>query len=277
MKIKQTDMDENTLNECLFQIPFYIEGLRVRNYSFPDVHTFRERIKKTIRIDMSTVHQCANMLDYPQFLLFTFSDYEDILFSKQENIILPLSTLEVTDSIIERTLHWNNFIFHNNNNSLTWLIENDLPFLTQLIISFGYDINYKLNKAVLQQLSKNYFSSKNTSEFPYPNLFAIKNSGKLEIRKGLIQYIAGNSTCDNTQLLQLLYDYGCHILHTAIEFSLEEKLQVAAYIAHYIELCYSKNKETGLIPTTPPGSFLKKELLSYPAAKEWLEKNNFYK
>lgn len=273
-------MDEKhtflALNECISQIPLYLEGLGARKYSFPAPALFQERIRKILRIDINHISQCANVTEHPLFLLFTSPDYGNILFAKKENIIFPLSTTGVTDTVIERALHWNKFIIYTDNHSLTWLIENDIPFLTQLIISFGYDTNYKLNKAVLRDIANKYFVSKKPIEFTLADLFATRNRGKLEIRKGLIQFVAGNSTSRDNQLLILLYDYGCYVLQTKTKFSEEEKLQVATYIAYYIELCYSKYEETGLTSSNPPGSFLKKELLPYPGAIEKLEENNFY-
>lgn len=102
-------------------------------------------------------------------------------------------------------LHQNKFLFNDCDASLTWLINNDMEFLEMLITDFGYDKNDKINNAILNKICKKYFSYGQYKNIVFNNLFFKKDedSGKLQIRKGLLKTVEEKTNSNN-----LLYFFG---------------------------------------------------------------------
>lgn len=136
--------------------------------------------------------------------------------------------------------HWNNYTLNDNPDSFLWLIDNGFKhILKDLLFTFGYDKDNKLNKYILDEISQSSTDGYTIESFS--DIFAGRDlNGKLQIHKNLLKYMQENPTNDYAQMLFL---YGDYCLGDAAEpyFTKEERFKVAAYIAYYMRLIYIEN------------------------------------
>ncbi|MDR1348130.1 MAG: SH3 domain-containing protein [Prevotellaceae bacterium] len=183
---------------------------------------------------------------------------------------------------IKRLVHRNKYLFNDSKSSLTWLLLNDHDFLTRLVNVFGYDREPRINQMVLG----NVYKEENTS--PLVKLFAAKdiNTGKLQMREGLMQYIVDNTAVDDKKLLNMLYEYANLLLHSykdssykmfnTFGFTKSEKLKIVAYAGYYIELAYRNNGIKEVEKRLRKKSFLLNELAGNKELLHEIDKNNYY-
>lgn len=181
-----------------------------------------------------------------------------------------------------------------------------MDFLITFVKKFGYDSNPKINQVVLDSIYARYHKE---GEFGfekdpklYNNLFARKNdSGRLEIREGLLKTIVETTTMEETQNLTEMNHIGSGISlklsgllsgepdsPTNLRFSgfdNEELLQLLAYLCYYDELTFNKynilygySRQTPGAPEAWPPVKLLYEVLRFNRSMmvEHLKKHNYY-
>ncbi|MDH6309469.1 hypothetical protein M2451_003849 [Dysgonomonas sp. PFB1-18] len=177
-------------------------------------------------------------------------------------------------------IHLNKFIFNNSNASLTWLINNNIEFLTLLVTYFGYDKNGKLNKAVLRNIFKDYKMFDGTTDYSqFDDIFFKKDCNeKLSIRNGLLKTIEEETNSDNTMYIYALTDYISYFFGNPEQkgkYSLEELSQIFVNIAiveQQIRTSYFK-------PAAPEWNNRSHSYYisqKYPALLETAEKYNYF-
>ena len=267
--------DEPTMN---IGITLYNYWLKRNGFTFPSDADFTEKLKVFFNIETPYP---ANIVDHSNFFTYITprdedmmdyksfpegsewdSTYKNIYIVKKRNYIIILSELGTLAQLqengqyrtffSENILHYNKFLFNNNNASLTWLINNDIEFLELLIKEFNYDKNDKINEAVLNKIYIEY-SNKAIYEGKKETLiglFAKKNhSGKLNIHTQLMKYILNVTTKEDNKYLSLLEGFGYDLLSIhdteKIKESFTEKeiLQIVAYIAYFSQKAYDLHWE----------------------------------
>lgn len=136
--------------------------------------------------------------------------------------------------------HWNNYTLNDSSDSFLWLIENNFNHLLKdLLFTFGYDKDDRLNKYILDEISQSLTDGYTPESFH--DIFAGRDlNGKLRIHENLLKYMQEHPTDDYAQML---LSYGVYCLGEAAEpyFTKEERFKVAAYITNYMRLIYIEN------------------------------------
>jgi hypothetical protein len=191
-------------------------------------------------------------------------------------------------SNIERLVHRNKYLFNDSKSSLTWLIINDLEFLENLVRIFGYDKETQINKAVLSKIHSDYTKNQLEHFFYDENrlidLFAKKDcNGKLQIREGLLKYIADNTPFNNNELYTMMGEYGEILIRDydnseafRKSFTLKEQLKIVAYVGYYMELTRIKNNIKGFEENWERNTLLHNELGGNKELLEEIRRNNYY-
>ena len=283
---------EITEDDIKWEIPIVYNGLKKMGYHFVSDTLFYDRVKKIFGFTPQTGD--IAFVKHQDFFTYVFSQssYDDvnerresillneyflpenIFFVKKYNFIMPLPSYEFFGKIENGGLvvhqdgmeidfpkqylfHRNNYLFHDNQQSLTWLIQNDLDFLEILVREFGYDKNGRLNKAVLKNIYKQYSEDHNNKEYLQERRFKILKNlffkrdcyGKLQIRDGLMNTISEMTDKENTEYLDWMTEL---ITMIRIELSDRDKyeifasfdkqdfLKLLAYIDYYEELTFIK-------------------------------------
>lgn len=219
------------------------------------------------------------------------------MFSPKYNFIYRVESLALAVDVEDReyiacmwqaVYHYNKYIFNNSKTSLTWLINNDIEFLEQLVRVFGYGKESRINKAVLEKVSQKYFSTQPYSEDELRNLFAYKCSdGKVYIHSDLMHYIVNNIDKKYKTPLEMLYRFASEMVskdNNSINegFTQKERYKIAAYAGYYEAIARKRHDIDN--PNDPeytpegwfPGSFLGNEFVSNPDLLEYIKKNNYF-
>lgn len=238
---------------------------------------------------------------------FTFSSKYKLFFRPifNEDFVEEIGRTERYMSCFnENTFHYNNFLFHGSNSSLTWLINNDTEFLEILVREFGYDKNDKINRKIIRENYKRYEEANDRTKYHTQqikakranvirDLFTSKNCyGELDIREELMQSIVDMTTIDDNKYMKWLSDdYGAFLAgvirgefeddkNLFSSFTMEEKVKILAYTCYYVEQAYIKNgvdfKNHDAQPVWLLRSLLSFELKSTPQLLEQLKKHNYY-
>ena len=181
--------------------------------------------------------------DYTYDHIFAFRNFKVIS-------ILPLlgDIVDITDGSLkinldQKTIARNKYLFNDSKADLAWLLFNDKEFLKTLLITFGYDKEPQINKMALEDLYKTYESAFPMSTEKLGEIFFVKNcQGKLQIREGLLKYVAENTTKDDDRFI---YGIGYYLNYLFNEdtrnvfdedlrkkFTLEEKAKIVAYVCN---------------------------------------------
>jgi hypothetical protein len=146
----------------------------------------------------------------------------------------------------------NDFIFHDDGNSLVWLINNDIWFLERLVREFGYCKNEEVNRAVLAKIHNDFIAQKDDLS----SLFALKDRDqRLRIREDLIKYIANTTKGSNRDMFDMMESYA-QVLIASLDisednnsvtkyFNRDEKIKIIAHISYYAQPVYQRNGWTG--------------------------------
>lgn len=143
-----------------FIFPVVNIWLNKKHYTPPLESIFYSRIKDVFSLDLQASPRQVEKHEKYWVYISDLGRYNDRIytpnigyfyFCKEGRFIYNIDISEAFVSanatspyetcIEERTYHYNNFIFNNSNASLTWLLNNDMFFIEQLVIDFGYDKN----------------------------------------------------------------------------------------------------------------------------------------
>lgn len=281
-------MDEEAVdspeNPVLTEEDFFLGGiikfstLKKRGFTPINSQEFATKVRQFFNIDLRKQDGCKYLFPKEDYSIYVtqkhIGEYEEvrlraaddpyrfnIYFFQTNNHIafgmpLLLSSYEINKKdTIEFTswddeLHRNKFLLNDSQSSLTWLINNDLEFLEELVREFGYDKNDRINKAVLEKNNAAYqeyekFRSsvnKRKSTEILTDLFAKKDCyGNLQIREGLMKFISEtydkqygtpNSMMVDCAIIMRIFTSEDYPEITS-QFTKQERLKIAAYAGYY--------------------------------------------
>lgn len=164
----------------------------------------------------------------------------------------------------------NKYLFNDSKADLPYLLHNDQDFLKALVIVFGYEKEPKINELVMRDYEeRNHLQHR---EEIGDILFVKDCEGKLEIREGLLEYIARRTQSEEKRLADALYSFIVTYLEDKTQFTPAEKRKIVAYAAQTYEPLYEKFYKIGW----PMGSMLMMYLQSDEGAAEEFRKNRYY-
>lgn len=250
-------------DKLYYIFPLFYYWLNKNGYKSISQKDFREKAKEIYGVDIQ--HATTEIEKNNNYFLFKSKLYTDpygpnfgYTYFVKDGCFIFRPTL--SDELANETtngqnytcfkpnwLHQNKFLFNDSQSSLTWLLNNDLGFLEMLIRDLGYDKNDRVNKAILDKISKEYLSKQPTEEKDLINLFAKKDySGNLQIREGLMKFVLDNTTKENYKYLRLLERFGSTLNSSSPDnkkmnesFSEQEKFKILAYISYYVQNAYN--------------------------------------
>ena len=151
-------------------------------------------------------------------------------------------------SLDKSIFYRNQFIFHDSKAALTWLMNNDRNFLSDLFLEYGYDKSDVINKMMLDEI-------KVVNRIPEADetkaLFASRcANGKLLIHRGLMEYMLKHVNEENEYFL-MLDQYASTLLdlRNYPEFdglTKEERYRIGAYVGYYYGLLFDKGIGTSI-------------------------------
>ena len=151
-------------------------------------------------------------------------------------------------SLDKSIFYRNQFIFHDSKAALTWLMNNDRNFLSDLFLEYGYDKSDVINKMMLDEI-------KVVDRVPLADetkaLFASRGvNGKLLIHRGLMEYMLKHVNEENEYFL-MLDQYASTLLdlRNYPEFdglTKEERYRIGAYVGYYYGLLFDKGIGTSI-------------------------------
>ena len=213
------------------------------------------------------------------------NDQGDVKIVKwEEDPGLPKRRFNNINTIVSR----NKYLFNDSKADLTWLLSNDKKFLRQLVIVYGYDTEEKINRQVLEELYTEYTRSGQIwRAAKIGDLFFTKDCrDKLQIRKGLLEYVSQHTTKDDDRFIYALGVYAHYLFkensdlfetEPSGKFSIEEKAEIIARIAVIESPAFYKykplNSNTAWHNT---GSVLHTITAAHPEILSMIIKNKYY-
>lgn len=302
-------------------IVLYPHWLVKHGYIFPSENEYKQKLKDYFNISRPYMY---NIIDHENFFTYLTprdeltkdyrsfpqgaewdSSYKNVFFGKERHFLMLLSELGILAELTGKgqyqtmfsynLLHYNKFIFNDNQASLMWLIQNDISFLELLVTEFGYDKNKKLNKAVIESIYKKFDNldnrsrtGGNTTDYAQLQDFFFKKNlyKKIDVREGIMETIVGITTKKDKEYLDCLEQVGDIIAKRSRgysdvsvfdDYTEEEKLYVLSYICYYVEKAYIKN-DVEAIDRNWNGnwSVLKYQLRDTPQLLPTLKANNYF-
>ena len=179
---------------------------------------------------------------------------------------LPQQRKENIQTLVAR----NKYLFNDSKADLPYLLHNDQDFLKALVVVFGYDKEPKINELVMRDYEeRNHLQHREE----IGDILFVKNcEGKLEIRQGLLEYIARRTQSEEKRLADALYSFIVTYLEDKPQFTPAEKRKIVAYAAQTYEPLYERFYKIGW----PMGSMLMMYLQSDEGAAEEFRKNRYY-
>lgn len=151
-------------------------------------------------------------------------------------------------SLDKSIFYRNQFIFHDSKAALTWLMNNDRNFLSDLFLEYGYDKSDVINKMMLDEI-------KVVDRVPLADetkaLFASRGvNGKLLIHRGLMEYMLKHVNEKNKYFL-MLDQYASTLLDLRNypefdDLTKEERYRIGAYVGYYYGLLFDKGIGTSI-------------------------------
>ncbi|QUB90498.1 hypothetical protein [Prevotella denticola] len=155
---------------------------------------------------------------------------------------------KIVYSLDKSIFYRNQFIFHDSKAALTWLMNNDRNFLSDLFLEYGYDKSDVINKMMLDEI-------KVVDRVPLADetkaLFASRGvNGKLLIHRGLMEYMLKHVNEKNKYFL-MLDQYASTLLDLRNypefdDLTKEERYKIGAYVGYYYGLLFDKGIGTSI-------------------------------
>lgn len=182
----------------------------------------------------------------------------------------------------------NKYLFNDSKGDLAWLLANDKEFLKILVMRFGYDKETQINKMVLEDLYREYSSANHNISEKLGEIFFVKDcEGNLKIRKGLLEFVASNTTKDDDRFIYALGNYLDYLFkedkdkifdeQPSSKFSLDEKAKIVAYVANIESPAFYKFKPMNSNKAWHNvGTALYNITSAHPEILKIIEKSNYY-
>jgi hypothetical protein len=260
-----TDQDIEIASELV------LKGLMQNGFKPVSEEKFNEKLQAIF--GLTSASKTKEIIQHKNFFVYLIDDgwsddlkdteydytYDHLFFITNHHILTTLPLVndfvkkldngDIKICLPEITIHRNKYLFNDDKFSLVWLLNNDLFFLEQLVRTFGYDKEPKVNRAVLQKIAKEYQASSDPQALE--NLFATKNSeGKLQIREGLLKTVRDSyvndetifdqeSNSDKTAFYTLVDAYRKGLLDqkSGDNFAFEERCHIVAAILNVMYDC----------------------------------------
>ena len=188
---------------------------------------------------------------------------------------------------IQILVNRNKDLFNDDQASLTWLLKNDQQFLTILLSHFGYDKDTKINKMVLDSIYQVHTGPSAIRGEYIPSLFFVKDcTDKLQIREGLLKYVADHTSARDNRFIYALGDFMYKLCDDTYKdfyddasqiFTPIEKAKIVAYIANIENPAIEKYKGPESYQVwNNAGSNLYNISQSNPEVIKIIEKNNYF-
>lgn len=289
------------------------QGLLEKGFKPINSDSFNKKVKNIFNLDLNHPDNCKYLNNQDEYYVYIMPAFENepdesritgsydferqnFYFFKNKNFVIwgvPLITesLQYKENDIAEIKIWDNeyhsnkFFFNDDDQSLSWLLDNDLDFLEILVREFGYDKNDKINEAVLKKIYNNYDNQQDADKSLFVGLFAKKNSqNTLHIRNGLIKYITDNTTIEENRLLTILEDYTFALFEDTDEnknlvqkgFNDFERLQIFTILGYEIEKVYRKNQIESGIQNWSSESCFYNAFVQDNKLKEKIAKENYF-
>ncbi len=183
----------------------------------------------------------------------------------------------------------NKYLFNDSKSDLAWLLAHDKNFLKQLVTTFGYDKEEKINKQVIEDLYKSYTESGQLWQaVKLGEIFFTKDcQGKLKIQEGLLSYVFNNTNENDDRLIYALSNYlnylfkddkdGIFTEAPSKKFSVEEKAKIIAYVANIESPAFYKYKPLNSSRAwQKAGTSFYNITGAHPEILKIIEQNNYY-
>ncbi|WP_157676872.1 hypothetical protein [Chryseobacterium sp. T16E-39] len=210
-----------------------------------------------------------------------YSSDDGEMYAKRWRDIADLTELRSRNIMITASI--NKYISNDDRSALTWLLGNDKDFLKKLVAEYGYDKEEKINSLVLQSFFEEYAAENEQSGGKLGRIVFVKNcAGKLEIRKGLLDYIEKNTTENNDKYITSLGDYIISYLYKEDnnKFTPVEKAEIVAYISNIEGPAFHKFKgksDNAWSQAATPLFFLQsKTSMNQPEVLQIIKKNKYF-
>ena len=192
------------------------------------------------------------------------------LVKKGDSIAYNITHYEIT-----RLMYRSELIIHNDESVIDWLLLYDESFLVNLCLKYDFDRVDEVNRLVLIQKSdfwsKSSYYEGNEEKIGYENLFFRHlPNGRLKIRDGLLAYYCehwyDSSDGFNAYCTSIVSSLRGKTPVYLSEYSLEERMKIATYIAYYREIFISSNPFTSFYS----------ELKENPSFVQFIETNGYF-
>ncbi|QRA41698.1 hypothetical protein [Chryseobacterium cucumeris] len=140
---------------------------------------------------------------------------------------------EIRKKTVQTLVARNMLLFNNNKSYAGWLAEHDKVFVKMLVKNFGFTKELQFNDLVMKDYLKAYQTSSDIGDI----IFVKNCKGELEIRTELLKYIKDHTKADENRLLNALENFG-YVLKDNINFTLDEKYKILAYIGNTVDPFY---------------------------------------
>lgn len=324
--IEGREKDDETLYTTIEDVSLCLKikylALLQRGFKPVPDSLFKKKVKEFYKIDLNdTQHtQCRYIREHDDFftrltpkglgddevaILNTELDNSrwNFFFYKDKKIIvfrLPIlpETMRINEdgefefsyNMNDNDLHYNNFIFYGNRGSLVRLLNSGYSiFLEQLLFVFGYDKEPLINKMVLEEYYKIYTEEAAVAEARIGGFFFTKDcNNRLEIRRGLLDYVNEHTTATDNRFIYALGEYMDHMyfgdpdrIYYPTEdplkkFTALEKAEIVAHIASIENPAFWKYKDEPGNKWSNVATHLYNLSVSNPEVIDLIVKNNYF-
>ena len=202
------------------------------NYKFPSGADFEQIIKDVYHVDIKNakfddVHLSPDNGPVP-------------IAVRQKNFVYMFDHFADAEPNIDNalTFNLNNYLFNKNTGSRDWLLNSkNKDYLFDLVEKYGYTKDEYLLKYVLDKKYKNDNSFKELGSI----IFIKKADDSLEIRSGILDFIAANSNPKDVVLARNVLLYCISLTDSEDDdFSAAQKAKIIAFAANAIDPVYKK-------------------------------------
>jgi hypothetical protein len=292
-----------------------LDAMQRRGFKLIDNEMFNEKVKNIFGINLKKIEQCNFLHDHGHYVIYVTPKYitetdeareggigdfqrANYYFFRDKNFMtfqipLMIGSIEEKSNGTSEIIVWdeeyyrNKFLFNDDQQAFTWLLNNDMDFLETLIRVFGYDKNNMLNRKVLNTINKKYNKDLERDYEQLANLFARKDcNGKLQIRSKLIKTITDNTTVEDNALLTMLEEYLDALMgeektkkneDVQANFTWVERAKIFTIIGCEVNKIYSKLEISPGLQNWSEVSVLYNELVSNDKLLDEIKKEQYYK
>jgi hypothetical protein len=178
--------------------------------------------------------------------------------------------ITIPQNIIAR----NRYLFNDNKDDLSFLVNKDKDFLKTLVAVFGYDKEPEINGAVLSEYNTGTNDDENIGQVVFDNYI---KPGRLTVRKGLLKYIYDHTTESNNNMAKGLSNFVFKFsdLGNYSKISFEDKCKMLAYAGTLEQQL--RDKYLAKNPSKwDPNALLTNFKIQWPAFIDQIKKDNYY-